>query len=327
MRWPWITLVAGTLLTVPGRAAEPAADGTQSVVVPATPTPPVPTRPAAPAQTPVAQPPAGRATELLGEALDPLADNRGGIAVDPRLTARPLPLLEALDRSGDRGRRLWVTQAYWKVSTAFASVRWATAAIERLDLVAPGGDPHDRATLDVATAAARADLADARGQLGAAQQELVDLARLPIADPLPWPVDRPLAIPYQTHFEAVFAARPATGRVRAIARTLPARHEALEARAAAVRAAEHAAAMAEADHAQAKRPIEAVIQAHAALVAQQREFLQAVKAYNLEIAEYAMAAADMTVPDDRFAAMLIGAPIQWRPPAAATPLNTPPAAP
>lgn len=327
MRWPWIAIVAGTMLTAPCRAAEPAADGTQSVVVPATPAPPVPTRPAAPAQTPVAPPPAGRATELLGEALAPLADNRGGIAVDPRLTARPLPLLEALDRSGDRGRRLWVTQAYWKVSTAFASVRWATAAIERLDLVAPGGDPHDRATLDVATAAARADLADARGQLGAAQQELIDLARLPVADPLPWPVDRPLAIPYQTHFEAVFAARPATGRVRAIARTLPARHEALEARAAAVRAAEHAAAMAEADHAQAKRPIEAVIQAHAALVAQQREFLQAVKAYNLEIAEYAMAAADMTVPDDRFAAMLIGAPIQWRPPAAATPPNTPPAAP
>jgi hypothetical protein len=296
MRWPWIAIVVSITLTVPSRAAEPAADGTQSVVVPA-------------------EPPAGLATDLIGQALEPLANRPGGIAADPRIYARPLPLLEALDRSGDRARRLWVTQAYWKVSTAFAAVRWATEAIERLELVAPGGDPHDRATLDVATAAARADLADARSQLGAAQQELVDLARLPVTDPLPWPVDRPLAIPYQTHFEAIFAARPATGRVRAIARTLPARHEALEARAAAVRAAEKAAGMAETDHAQAKRPIEAVIQAHAALVAQQREFLQAVKAYNLDIAEYAMAAADLTVPDDRFAAMLIGAPIQWRQPA------------
>jgi hypothetical protein len=83
--------------------------------------------------------------------------------------------------------------------------------------------------------------------------------------------------------------------------------------------------MAEADHAQAKRPIEAVIQAHAALVGQQREFLQATKAYNLDIAEYAMAAADLTVPDERFAAMLIGAPIQWRQPAAA-PAASPPVA-
>lgn len=326
-------------------ATEPAADGTQSVVVPADPPPtstepsvlvPQPPAATAPEQPPPTAPPAappsalpsGLATDVLAQALEPLAGRPGANTGDAALYARPLPLLEALDRSGDRARRLWITQAYWKVATAFAAVRWATEAIERLELVAPGGDPHDRATLDVATAAARADLADARAQLGAAQQELVDLSKLPVTDPLPWPVDRPLAIPYQTHFEAIFANRPATGRVRAIARTLPARHEALEARAAAVRAAEQAATMAEADHAQGKRPIEAVIAAHAALVGQQREFLQATKAYNLDIAEYAMAAADLSIPDDRFAAMLIGAPIQWRQPPTAVPANpTAPATP
>jgi hypothetical protein len=73
-------------------------------------------------------------------------------------------------------------------------------------------------------------------------------------------------------------------------------------------------AMAEADHAKGNRPIEAVIAAHAALVGQQREFLLATKTYNLDIAEYAMAVADATVPDDRFVSMLIGTPIQWRPP-------------
>jgi len=328
-----VAIIVGLAFAAPARAEERAADGTQSVVVPAEPpatpgqpsilvppagatNPPTQTPPAT-AVTPPPAPPAAPslATDLLAQALEPLAGRPGGAAADQQIYARPLPLLEALDRSGDRGRRLWITQAYWKVAGGFAAVRWATEAIERLDLVAPGGDPHDRATLDVATAAARADLADARAQLGAAQQELVDLAKLPVTDPLPWPVDRPLAIPYQTHFEAIFANRPATGRVRAIARTLPARHEALEARAAAVRAAEKAATMAEADHAQGKRPIEAVIAAHAALVGQQREFLQATKAYNLEIAEYAMAAADLSIPDDRFAAMLIGAPIQWRQPA------------
>jgi outer membrane protein TolC len=336
MRLPWIAIVGGVVLMAPARAEEPAADGTQSVVVPAEPpatpgqssvlvpptepanAPPAATTAEPAAQTvapPPTQPAAGLATDVLAQSLEPLAGRPGATNSDAALYARPLPLLEALDRSGDRARRLWITQAYWKVAAAFAAVRWSTEAIERLDLVAPGGDPHDRATLDVATAAARADLADARAQLGAAQQELVDLAKLPVTDPLPWPVDRPLAIPYQTHFEAIFANRPATGRVRAIARTLPARHEAIEARAAAVRAAEKAATMAEADHAQGKRPIEAVIAAHAALVGQQREFLQATKAYNLDIAEYAMAAADLSIPDDRFAAMLIGAPIQWRQPA------------
>ena len=72
--------------------------------------------------------------------------------------------------------------------------------------------------------------------------------------------------------------------------------------------------MAEADHAKGQRPIEAVIAAHAALVSQQREFLLATKAYNLDIAEYAMAVADLSVPDDRFVSMLIGSPIQWRQP-------------
>ena len=329
MRLVLIAIFAGSMLMAAGRAGEPAADGTQSVVVPAEP-PATPTTPSVlvpPAAEAPTSPPPGLATDLLGAGLEPLAERPGG-GGEQRPYDRPLPLLEALDRSGDRARRLWVTQAYWKVSTAFAAVRFAREAIERLELVAPGGDPHDRATLDVATAAARADLADARAQLGAAQQELVDLARLPVTEPLPWPVDRPLATPYQTHFEAVFATRPATGRVRAIARTLPARHEALEARAAAVRAAEQALSMAEADHAKAHRPIEAVIQAHAALVGQQREFLQAVKAYNLDIAEYAMAAADLAVPDERFAAMLIGAPIQWRqPPAAPAPNPAAPATP
>jgi hypothetical protein len=278
-----------------------------------------------PASTPPAADPApSDSAVLLGELLEPLAGRTAAVpppAGESELYSRPLPLLEALQRSGDGSRRLWIAQAYWKVSAAYAAVRCGTEAIERLEMIAPGGDRHDRATLDVATAAAKADLADARAHLGSMQQELVDLARLPLGEPLPWPVDRPLAGPYQTHFDAIFASRAVTGRVRAIARTLPARHEALESRAAAVRAAATAMAMAEADHAKGNRPIEAVIAAHAALVSQQREFLQATKAYNLDIAEYAMAVADLSVPDDRFVSMLIGTPIQWRqpPPSAAAP--------
>ena len=323
---------------------EPAADGTTSVVVPAdipappvapaTPAPPasispgLPPPPAqslvAPPQAPIASPPPpsqpppqSESSALLARMLEPIAAQPGHALTpaDAALYARPMQLLEPLVRSGDRSRRLWIVQAYWKVAGGFASIRCGTEALERLELVAPGADPHDRATLDVAAAAARADLADARARLNTAQQELVDLARLPVGEPLPWPVDRPLADPYQTHFEAIFANRIATGRVRAIVRSLPARHQALAARATAVLAAEKAMTMAEADHAKGKRPIEAVIAAHAALVGQQDDFLEAVRTYNLEIAEYAMAVAELSLPDDQFVAMLIGTPIQWRPPA------------
>ena len=341
---------------------EPAADGTKSVVVPATDdagAPPAPaTEPppvaappagglpvAAPATAPpppvaqpsltsppVTQPPSvlapptaaagvppvdADAEDLLAAALEPPAAGTAAI--------RAVALLEAVESAGDPSRRLWIVQAYWKVAASFAAVHWSRDAVERLELVAPGADPHDRAVLDVATAAARADLAEARVRLGVAQQELVDLSRLPVADAAPWPVDRPLVGPYQTHFDAIFANRMATGRVRAIARTLPARHEALEARAAAVRAAAEASAMAEAAHAQGRRPIEAVAAAHTALVGQRREFLEAVKGYNLDIAEYAMAVADASVPADRFVSMLIGTPVQVRPQPAG--LAAPPAVP
>lgn len=314
-----------------------AADGTASIVVPAAEPPLVAEPPAGeprqPAGVPAAaaaaeavappfdatqpptdnlrEPPGDAAAALLAAALEPLDPAAASAASATAI--RPLTLLDAVRHPGDPSRRLWITQAYWKAATAGGWLRWAGEAVERLELVAPGADPHDRAVLDVATAAARADLAEARSQFGVAQQELVDLARLPVTDPLPRPVDLPLASPYQTHFDAIFAARIATGRTRAIARTLPARHEALEARADAVAAADRALAMAESDHARGRRPIEAVVAAHAALVGQQREFLAAVRAYNLDIAEYAMAAADLSVPDDRFVAMLIGPPAVARP--------------
>jgi hypothetical protein len=316
----------------PPAAQEPAADGTVSVVVDPVPPPAQPAIPppaaaitsATPAANPptvppVEPPPAGVATELLSKSLEPLDARQPAAGDKPpdqrrdSLYVRPLSLLEALQRSGDPARRLWITQAYWKASAGFAHIRWATESIERLELIAPGGDPHDRAALDVAAASAAADLADARAELVAAQQELVDLIRLPAGEPLPWPVDRPLAGPYQTHFDAIFAARPATGRIRAIHRMLPSKYAALESRASAVIAAERALGMTEADHAKGKRPIESVVAAHAALLTQQREFLAVMKAYNLDIAEYVMAVADLSVPDDRFVSMLIGTPIQWRP--------------
>ena len=281
---------------------EVAADGTVSVVVD-----PQSGQAAANDGGPAVAPAASEAARLLRTLLEPLNDAAGR-----RLHDRPLPLLEALERSGDRSRRLWITQAYWKADAAFACLRQADMAVERLELVAPGAAAQDRAVLDAVIAEARSERAAAQAALVAAQQELVDLVRLPPVEPLPWPVDRPLVTAYQTHFETIFANRMATGRVRAINRSLPARHAAIEARAAAVKAAAEAFATVEAEHARGRLPIEAVATAAERLEALERKFIEDVRIYNNEIAEYVMAVADFSVPDDRFAVMLIGTPIPWR---------------
>jgi hypothetical protein len=168
---------------------------------------------------------------------------------------------------------------------------------------------------------ARGESASAGVELVTAQQEIIDLVRLPVTDPPPWPIDRPLTAAYQTHFETIFAGRPATGRVRAIHRQLPLEYAALVARAEAVRAAENRFAAIEALHAKGKKPIGAVLTAHDAVVEQGAAFVRAVRAYNLDIAEYVMAVADLSVPDERFATMLIGQPTPWRQPLAALPFT------
>ena len=45
---------------------------------------------------------------------------------------------------------------------------------------------------------------------------------------------------------------------------------------------------------------------------------EALAAYNLDIAEYAMAVADVTVPDGQYVSMLIGNPVPWTPQPPAT---------
>ena len=322
---------AGMKSTYEASTPDTTADGTVSIVIQPDNTTPPPTATQTTGTAPPAEPqnsatsvhsetpPASEkttATMLLEGILEPLELNQISDDENPRnsnLYARPLPLIEALQRSGDRSRRLWITQAYWQVSRGYASIRFATEAKERLQFIAPGSDPHDQMVLDVAIAAAEADLADAHAELIAAQQQLIDLVRLPVSEPAPWPVDRPLAGQYETHFAAIFATRPATGRIRAIDQMLPSKHDAVEARAGAVVAAKVAMDRAEIDHARAKRPIEAVVAAHRMLRQQQREFAESLATYNLDIAEYAMAVADASVPDDRYVSMLIGTPIQWTP--------------
>ena len=251
--------------------------------------------------------PGGAATDLIAHAL-----RRVEKGADALLYERPLSLIESLERSGDRSRRLLVTQSYWKLSGCFLALTWVRELQSRLELVAPGSDPYDRAAIDAAIATAMAEGAEIKSELIASQYELAELARLPPGEAMPWPIDHPLTSPYQTHFGAIFAARLATMRIRMIDRTLPSKHEAIESHAAAFLASATAMQLAETDHARGMRTIESVIVAAKEIALTQHEIVRLVKSYNVDIAEYVVAVVDASVPDDRFASMLISSPVQWR---------------
>lgn len=97
-----------------------------------------------------------------------------------------------------------------------------------------------------------------------------------------------------------------------IDRTLPSKHEAIESHAAAFLASATAMQLAETDHARGMRTIESVIVAAKEIALTQHEIVRLVKSYNVDIAEYVVAVVDASVPDDRFASMLISSPVQWR---------------
>lgn len=222
---------------------------------------------------------------------------------------RPLPIVDALERAGDRSRRQWVVGAYWKAAAAVMRLAWSAEAADHVDTIPPGADPLDRAALDVAAAASLAEVSSATAAAIQACQELADVTRLSIGEPLPLPADRPLAVPYQTHFGAIFAQRLATGRIRAVDRMLPQVHEALESTGAGVLASMTALSMAEQAHARGDRGIEAVVHGIESQARERQRFLAALLQYNTLIAEYVGAVADVGVDDARFAAMLIGTPL------------------
>lgn len=298
-------------VSTPTAAAPTSSDGTVSVLAPppALGVAPPTASTSGPGAGPPFKPPPNAAAVLVARGLaPPYATIPGEEALPPR----PVPLLEALERSGDRSRRLWITQAYWKLAAAALRHRFATEAEERLALVAPGANAEDVVHLEMSLEAARARSATAGADLVAAQQELADLVRLPVTDAPAMAADNPLTAAYQTHFETIFVARPATGRVRAIHRRLPLDHRAIVARAEATFAAVERFTSIETLNAQGKRALGAVLTANEGIVTHQEAFVDALLAYNLAIAEYVMAVADLSVPDERFAAMLIGQPLPWR---------------
>jgi hypothetical protein len=204
------------------------------------------------------------------------------------LTGRPIPLLDALKNTADRGRQLAAVKAYWAVSHSMADYHLALADSQWLASLSRPSDARELAALEAAAAVAEAHERQAELAAIAAQHDLATIAGLTDAADAPLAADAPFVGSYGTKFQALFGGRPAPESVRRIDQTLPLAQRLIEARAGAVTALESSLkAQVEAYH-QGQVELGAVLAAHAALRQERNALLKATFDYNGSIADYAL---------------------------------------
>lgn len=239
-----------------------------------------------------------------------VADSLAPLGQEP-LIGRPLPLMEVLTRSALRPRQLAAVQAYWALAAAVGEYNFSRQERDALTaLVAAAGARKQADRLESSALAAEMALASARVQeallrVAAAQVDLAEKAGLPVGDRTPLPADEPHVGLYRTYFDVLFASRIAPPRLHLLERTLPLRRKAIDVRAEAVQAASDAVAAAQDALGRKEIEPESVALRLALLSRQRKAFLDDVRQYNQDIAEYALAVADANAPPASVLTMLI----------------------
>jgi hypothetical protein len=227
------------------------------------------------------------------------------------LAGRPVALVDVLTPTRSRVQQAELIGAYWDLSAAVANYHIALG--ERRQLEEFTDRPTAGATVlaqsnqvlvEVALAEARIDVHESRLAAVEAQHRLAALRPLGVGDALPLPADAPHVGAYQTHFDAIFAGRPAP-QARRLNDTLPIQYEAIRARAQAADRTAKLAALRLASFESGGGDVAGVLAAGERLHRQRLGFIAAVRQYNLRIAEYAGNVAVDGTDSARLVAMLI----------------------
>lgn len=236
-----------------------------------------------------------RPPELIAEALE--TPRQGA------LVGTPMTLREALARTTTREQQLKIAQAYWRLCAAQADYHWAR---NERDLLGQYTQQHTNlpGTLS-ARASARAVVRDAQLAVTQAQQDLADLIGMRSDASPPLASDRPHVGDYNTHFESLFGTRVPPARLRLIHRTMPVRRRAIDAHGEAIVAALDALEVTGEELRQQGEGMATVLAALDQLRQQRRAFIEDVRQYNQEIAEYAFSVAPATANGDTLVSMLI----------------------
>jgi hypothetical protein len=236
-----------------------------------------------------------RPPELIAEALE-----------NPRqeaLVGTPLSLSQAIARARDRQQQLKITGSYWRLASAQAEYHWA---LKQRDVLRDHTGSHANLPGALAAqAAAEADVRDAQLAVAQAQQELAELLGQGGDHAAPLASDRPHVGDYRTSYESIFGGRMPPAPIRLIHRTLPVRRKAIDAHAEAIVAAIDAVESAGQHFHASATGLSTLLDAVKLLGHERKTFIGEVRAYNLDIADYAFAVAPVGAAGDTLVSMLI----------------------
>lgn len=217
------------------------------------------------------------------------------------LGGQPVTVLSVLASSADRRQQLELMRAYWRLVQAMGEYRFCSEHVKNLGSVEPGG--KESASLRLARASAEAMLRQSELEATGAQCELGRLMQLAPGTPLPLPADKPHVGPYRTNYQELFSGRTPPESAVLMERILPIRRQAIDARAAAVVAAEDVlTTLLE----QPRHATDAETTCRRELLRQQRALMRAACDYNRDIAEYGLAVAAPATSPEALTAILIG---------------------
>lgn len=211
-------------------------------------------------------------------------------AEDARLPGQPASLAALLERVSDRGQRLAVIRAYWKLVENVARANWEAEVVEFTQTLNAENGGADRAQIESARLDSLARWQEARLEAVASQHELAQACRLAVTtgDSLPLPRDLPLVTAYTTKFERIFASRTPTPTVRQLAATIPLQFELVETRAASVSTGREALKEVRHAYQQGTADLALLLSSQHRLNESQGLFLQVVRRYNESVAAYAL---------------------------------------
>jgi len=249
-------------------------------------------------------PPARRAQELVEQ----LHGARGV----PTTNDQPLTLDQCMAGSEQADRRE-IIQAYWRAAEQATRYRVWTQKLERLDVLGQSvlqfrGQPAGNiAMLQVRAeklsieAARRTTLVD----LANAQWTLTNDTRRSLAGPWIIPSTPPHAGSYEAKVEGLPPAASSSPRLQATAARIPKLHETILYRAEAVAAADAASDQVLQKYAAGQTSIATALHALSREARTTHDLLATVTRYNLDIAEYALAAVPGTAPRDALVGALV----------------------
>jgi hypothetical protein len=243
----------------------------------------------------------GRASPaaVVRDALEPPGEEQ-------RLSGVAVSLHDTISGTFNKAAQAARVRAYWELSAAVANYRISIDELQSIEQVvaadAQQGDLNGQ-TLELALAEAQVRVVEARLAAVVAQHRLAALRAAPPSSPLPLPADHPHVGPYRTRYEELFAVQP-SAPARELHVTLPIYCDVVRARAAAVDMATRVSAVTEQPASGAWSAVDAARDCQRQ-AQRRRDFISAVRDYNLRIADYAALVALEPSDPARMLAMLI----------------------